>query len=145
MKKALLYIAFFDLLFLTLIFVSGLFSGIAGKAVYYLAFILPLAAAGIVKHREADFSLTKFKISPENLLLTLPAVAPTLAVIFFISWLTSLLLSRFGGTSATDVSGNIVLVIFTRGRPLKKDIEVWELRIVSIIIGISLIGAVAVK
>ena len=114
MKKSLTYIIFFDLLFVLLLAVSGALGGAIGEAVYYIAFLFPTALAlGTVKKTGAQFSPAKLRISSENLLLTLPVIAPTLTLIFFVSWITSLVLSHFGENSTPDVSGNIILVIFT--------------------------------
>ena len=114
MKKSLTYIIFCDLIFVLLLTVAGTVGGIFGDAVYYLAFIIPISLAlGFVKVGEVRFDPPKLRISAENMLLTLPVTAPTLALIFFVSWLTSLILSYFGKGSTADVSGNIILVIFT--------------------------------
>ena len=114
MKKSLTYIIFFDLLFVLLLSLSGVYGGIFSEVLYYLAFILPIGMAfAVAKRGEVVFSPLKLKISSVNFGLTLPLVLPTLALIFLVSWLTSLVMSYFGGSSTTDVSGNILLVIFT--------------------------------
>ena len=114
MKKSLTYIVFCDLLFVLLLGIAGFLNGALSEIVYYLAFLLPTALALVLaKTREGAFTPPKLRISCENLLLTLPVTAPTLAIIFFVSWLTSLILSYFGEGSTSDVSGNIFLVIFT--------------------------------
>ena len=114
MKKSLTYIVFCDLLFVLLLLVSGSVSGALSEAVYYLAFIIPIALSlGIARAGVTSFSPPRLRISSENLLLTLPVTAPTLALIFLVSWVTSLILSYFGKSSTTDVSGNIILLIFT--------------------------------
>ena len=106
MKQALTYISFMDILFILFLALSGMFGG----AFYYLAFLVPFAVAFFLKDKvKTDFP--KIKISKENLLLTLPTIAPTLALIFLISLLTSLLLSFAGEGTAPDVSGNLILVI----------------------------------
>ena len=114
MKQPLVYIVFFDLIFVLFLALSGSFGGILGTVFYYLAFLLPIALAfAALKSKTVEPYSIKLNISRENIGLTFPCIAPTLALVFFISWLTSLLLSPFGGSSTTDVSGNIVLVIFT--------------------------------
>ena len=114
MKKSLTYIVFCDLLFVLLLGIAGFLNGALSEIVYYLAFLLPTALALVLaKTLEGAFTPPKIRISCENLLLTLPVTAPTLAIIFFVSWLTSLILSYFGEGSTSDVSGNIFLVIFT--------------------------------
>lgn len=114
MKKSLTYIIFYDLLFVLLLAIAGSLGGVLGDTIYYFAFLVPISLAlGLSRVGEVSFSPPKLRISTENMLLTLPVTAPTLALIFFVSWLTSLLLSRFGEGSVTDVSGNIISVIFT--------------------------------
>ena len=114
MPKALKYLTFLNLLFILFISLSGFAGGVLGSVIYYLAFIVPVALSFVLKRgKSVPFSAPSMKISPENLGLTLTLTAPVLAAVFFISWLTSLLLSLFGGENVTDVSGNIFKVIFT--------------------------------
>lgn len=114
MKNALRYTVFLDILFIIVLSLSSYFSGIAGYVVYYLAFALPVFL-GIFGARRLGIgiSLPKLKIDREGLALTSVAAFPTFALVFFVSWLTSILLSRFDNGSITDVSGNIISVIFT--------------------------------
>ncbi|MBE6644754.1 MAG: CPBP family intramembrane metalloprotease [Ruminococcaceae bacterium] len=114
MKNALKYIVFLDVIFILLLSLSGFFGGILGYVIYYLAFALPVflglwggGRLGI------GMSLPKLKIDRGGLVLTAGAAAPAFALIFFVSWLTSIILSRFDNGAAADVSGNIFLVIFT--------------------------------
>ncbi len=114
MPKALKYVTFLNLLFILFISLSGFLGGGVGSAVYYLAFVIPVVLAFILKRGQGvEFSPPRVKISLENLGLTLPLTAPLLAAVFLISWLTSLVLSALGGESATDVSGNIFSLILT--------------------------------
>jgi membrane protease YdiL (CAAX protease family) len=114
MKRALTYVSLLDLIFIAALSFSALADGIFGELIYYLAFLLPIAIAFCLKRStDADFYPIKLKISRKNLLLTLPAIAPTLALVFLISWLTSLILSHIGEGSTADVSGNIIRVILT--------------------------------
>ena len=114
MKRALTYVSLLDLVFIAILSFSGFIDGILGELIYYLAFLLPIAMAFFLKRcTGAGFRPIKLKISRENLLLTLPTAAPTLAAVFLVSWLTSLLLSFIGEGNAADVSGNIIRVILT--------------------------------
>lgn len=114
MPKALKYVTFLNLLFILFVSVSGFIGGVAGNVVYYLAFIVPVALAYLLKSRaDVAFSPPRMRISPANIGLVLPLTAPLLAVIFFISWLTSLLLSAIGAENTTDLSGNIFTLILT--------------------------------
>ena len=114
MRNALKYILSLDLIFIFLLYVSGFFGTVVGRVIYYLAFFLPvLLALVIVKRLGIAFSPPRLKINGEAVLMTLPVAAPTFALIFLISWVTSLVLSFLGDGSTPDVSGNIILVIFT--------------------------------
>ena len=114
MQKALKYVTFLDLLFILFMSLSGFLGGIFGSIVYYLAFAVPVVSAFVLKKvTGAKFSAPGIKISPQNLGLTLLLAAPLIAVIFLISWLTSLILSAVGSTNTTDVSGDIFKIIFT--------------------------------
>ena len=114
MKKALTYLTFIDLSFLLLLGLSGFINGFLGDAVYYLAFLLPVSVAIALKGRlDVTPQFLPLRLSTKNACRLLPLVAPTLAVIFVVSWITSVLLSFVGEGSVTDVSGNIVTVILT--------------------------------
>lgn len=114
MKKALSYLTLINLLFLFFLAVSGFISGAVGKIIYYLAFLIPAAVAFLLRHKlDTPPALLPLKLSGKSAALLLPLIAPTLALVFFISWLTSILLSFIGEGSVADVSGNIVTVILT--------------------------------
>ncbi len=113
MKRALLYITVTDLLFILLLALSGMLSGALGRAVYYLAFLLPFVFAFLSMKRAGlpAHELT-LKISGEDALLSLSLLAPTLGAIFLISWVTELFLSRFSQNAAVDVTGSIFYLVF---------------------------------
>ena len=114
MRRALSYLTFINLLFLLLLGLAGLASGIFGQIIYYLAFLLPTTLAFLLKGRlEAPPKFLPLKLSGDSAVSLIPIIAPTLALVFFVSWLTSFILSFIGEGSVTDVSGNIVKVIFT--------------------------------
>lgn len=112
MRRALSYLTLVYLIFLLLLGISGLFDGIISRIVYFLAFLLPAAVAFLLKERlETPACPLPLKLSGGSAAALLPLIAPTLALVFFVSWLTSLLLSFIGDGSVTDVSGNIITVI----------------------------------
>ena len=111
MKKAIIYVSFQIFAFITLLLVSGLFDGVLGSVVYYLAFLLPFFAVILfVKRDNIPFTPTKIKTSGKAVFLTVPLIAPTLLIILFASWLSSL---AFDSDVATNVSGNLILVVIT--------------------------------
>lgn len=112
MKKALTYLTLIDLLFLLFLALSGFISGALGRVIYYLAFLIPAALAMILKNSlDKPPEFLSLKLSGKNTALLIPIIAPTLALVFFISWLVSVLLSFIGQGNITDVSGNIITVI----------------------------------
>ena len=112
MKKAIIYITLADLIFILLLAISGLFSGVAERIVYYIAFAAPfLMTIFIIKKDNIPFYPLKLKMSCKNALLVAPILAPTLLGVFFISWITSLMLTQFGYVNVVDVSGNILYVV----------------------------------
>ena len=113
MKKSLRYISFIYLLFLLLISVSGMSSGVAKNVIYYLAFLLPFLVALLLKRRTgAPFSAPKLSFSSEGAKIIPALIFPCVTVIFTVSFLCSLVFTSLGLASLqTDVSGNIVLVI----------------------------------
>ena len=114
MKKALTYLTLIYLLFLLLLAFSGFIGGAMGNIIYYLAFLIPAVVAVILKKGlDTAPEFLSLKLSGANAVLLAPLIAPTLLLVFFISWLVSLLLSFIGGANVTDVSGNIIKVILT--------------------------------
>ncbi len=114
MKKALTYLTFTNLLFLLILALSGFIDGVSGRVVYYAAFLLPAIIALILKSRlDVPPKFLPLRLSKKGAVMLLPLIAPTLALVFFISWLTSMVLSFIGEGEVTDVSGNIIAVILT--------------------------------
>ena len=112
MKRALTCVTVIDLMFILLLSISAVFGGLVGNLIYYSAFIIPFCAAIYIKNKTgSEFTPPKIKINGMSLRLLMPTVAPTLALIFLISWLTSLLLSFVGDGNYVDVSGNLFVVI----------------------------------
>ena len=114
MQKALKYVTILDLIFILFIALSGFLRGVASSIVYYLAFVVPLILAlSLKKGNGVEFLPPRIKISKENAGLTIPLAAPVIALVFLISWLTSLLLSALGATDTVAVSGNVASLIIT--------------------------------
>ena len=112
MKRALSCITVIDLLFILLLSISAFFGGLIGNAIYYSAFIIPFLIAVYIKNKtKSEYKPPKIKCDEISLLI--PVIAPTIAVVFLISWVTSLVLSFIGNGNYVDVSGNLFLVIIT--------------------------------
>ena len=114
MQKALKYVTFLDLVFIVFIAASGMTGGVVGNVIYYLGFLVPVLLAFVIKKcNGVEFLAPGLKISRENSALVLPVTAPIIAVVFLVSWLTSLLLTALGASNDTELSGNIFVIILT--------------------------------
>ena len=115
MKKSLLYVVLIDVLFLLILTFSSIVEGILSDLVYCIAFLLPLIVYFYISRLpdmpERSVSLISDK---RSVLMTLPLVAPTVALVFSVAALSAYIFSLFGISSETDVSGNIFSVVFTR-------------------------------
>ena len=115
MKKAVIAITLFDMVFLLVLSIAGSIDGIFGEIAYYFSFIIPLILAllYVKKANEDEIKPSAPRIFPDanSVLYSLPVIAPFIAVVFLISFLTSLLLGALGFSDTTDVSGNILFVI----------------------------------
>ncbi len=115
MKKSLTVITVTDLAFILLLSVSGAFTGTVSEVAYYLAFLVPTVTVIALKDRLGiEFQPLRVKISGEGMALTAAAAMPTLALVFLVSYITNLVLSRLGYANQTDASGNLFLVILTQ-------------------------------
>ncbi len=112
MKKTLYYIVFADMLFILILALSGFFGGALSDAIYYLAFLLPIALGfAVIKSGRFETVPLGGKMTAEGIRITAAAAAPILLIIFGAAFLTSLLLGLFTTPSVADVSGNIFSVI----------------------------------
>lgn len=121
MTEAVKLVTLIDIIFILLLVLSGSVSGFVGEIVYYVAFIVPIAigfysSRGLKIKREEikgvsepQETLTNF--SHVKLLRTMPLIAPTVAVVFSVSLLTSLLLSLAGISGNTVKNENIAKMI----------------------------------
>ena len=115
MKKALACITLIDFIFILFLSVSGMLGGTLGAVVYYLAFIIPAVIYFTFKNRlEIVSKPPRVTISGRDLGISFVMTAPSLALIFLVSYITSLLLSRFGKVVTVDVSGNLFVVMLTK-------------------------------
>ncbi len=134
MKKAVKLLVLCDLLFLVIMALSGIFSGIASDVIYILGFAIPtalgLAASrngyepyrgdGIVGDDEdagaSEYENTgdiKIGINRAGLLRFLPTVFPTLLSILLLSLLTSLILGTLGFTDTSVIEGSLPAAIIS--------------------------------
>ena len=106
MTESVKVLTFVNLAFIIILMLSGTIGGYAGEIVYYLAFVLPIligfyASLTLKRKREeiagvaeAPDKLFYFDLDRGKKLI--PVATPFVAVIFTVSYLTSLLLSLVG-------------------------------------------------
>ena len=121
MKFSIKLIALVDLIFILLLSLSGSFSGILGEVAYILSFVISflIGAAFLPKlkrEREEAKGLCEeerlyLSIDKNSILRSLPLIAPMVAVIFLLSYLTTLLLGAFGHSNTLPEMGALPLMI----------------------------------
>ena len=108
-KLTLLY-----LLFLLLIGVAGSVDGIVSDIIYYSAFIIPSALGMWIGLRDGNRSLPLLSIDGDGLRITALIAAPTVAVVWGVSYLTSLVILLLTGESDTpEVASTFWVAVLT--------------------------------
>ena len=107
MSERIKLVTFLDLIFLTLLLISGVFGGAAGGIIYYSAFIIPIALGAyfIAKERKTKHGVPdtlKFSIKKEGLVFALPLFVPTLVLIMLISYATVSLMTVLGAQDTSS-------------------------------------------
>lgn len=114
MRRALSYVVFLDLLFILFLAASASFTGVLGELIYYLAFLLPILIGVLLIYKKSDESHPlSLKLGRQDIIFTAILTAPTLALVFLLSFVTFLILGLFFEPTEQDSSGNIFYVIFT--------------------------------
>ncbi len=124
MSEPLKLYSFLCLVFIFLLAVAGFVGGIFGEVIQVLAYAVPVLVGFFIaprfrREREQVAGLveplkTNLGMSRRAWRLTLPLVFPTVAVVFLISFLTSLLLGAFGGESSAVLEGPLYLLIIKK-------------------------------
>lgn len=116
MKEDIKLVTFINLLFLTILLLSGTLEGAFGKIAYYSAFLIPIAIGIYIirkqrktQHGSAD--TLKISITKQELVFSGPLFAPTLVLIILVSLATSALMSLFGIESTSSYSEPYLLAV----------------------------------
>ena len=123
MTEAVKILALIDIIFVILLAIAGSLGGVLGEITYsYLAFIVPIAigfyaSLRLKAKREAEAGVAEeyknlFSIDVGRIKKLLPLIAPSVAIVFVISLVTSLLLSAAGGTSPSVEDRGLLLMLF---------------------------------
>ena len=110
------------LIFISLLMMSGLFSGIISEFVYFAAFAVPISIGYIAdlkerkreeEHdREYKEPRSYFSFNKDIVSLFTPTVFPTVALILAVSYLTSFIIFALSGkTNSTDIGDNLFLAL----------------------------------
>ena len=113
MRASLRILTLIYFLFIFLLSLSGMSSGVIGIILYLSAFVLPLLSVFLVKrYTGVNISSPSFKINRSSVKLMLPLLIPILLLAFALACVTSYVFSLIGYSEPIeDVSGNIALVI----------------------------------
>ena len=114
MKKSLAALSALNFCFIFLLSISGSLEGTLSDVVYYLSFVISVALFFAASKRlEIPLMPPRVTISRGNIGIILAFMAPSLCLIFLVSYLTSLALSHFGTGAIADASGNLFFVMLT--------------------------------
>ncbi len=121
MKKAVSYTTLLYISFIVLLSVAGTVGGVIGAVIEPLAFAVPVfigyyLSIGLRREREevsgvAECGKTLFGLDRRGVGALLPLIAPTMAIVFLISWLTSLLLSIMNMTSPAVADEPLIVML----------------------------------
>jgi len=85
MKKAVIAITLFDMVFILILSIAGTVGGMFGDIAYYFAFIIPLLLAFLYvkknRNEETRPEAMRLSVNGKSLIFTLPVIAPFIAVI----------------------------------------------------------------
>lgn len=106
MSEAIKFVVFIDVIFIILLMLSGSFSGYISDIIYFTAFIIPIAigfysSENFKRRREEIKGIAEpeekyLNFSLSGLTRLLPLIAPIVALVFAVSYLTTLLASLVG-------------------------------------------------
>ena len=100
------------LIFLILISISGSISGVLARAVYYSAFILPIAFILLITAKDKVNPLDYLKVNKDMLKLSAPLIFPTVSIVIIISFVTALIVFAITGKqNAVNVGSSYPLAL----------------------------------
>ena len=112
MKKALLTLFLFDVLFIVLLALSGSLGGAISELVYYAAPILPVGIYFLMLRRgRIDAQPLKLSVDGKGICIALLFAAPLILFVFLISGVTAELISLFGIEVYEPLSGSLPYLI----------------------------------
>ena len=98
-------------LFLILLFLSGSLEGVWSEAVYFLAFLVPMAF-GLWTVKDEENGRMYLGVKGEDLRFFLPLAAPTVYLVMILSVVTSLLLKlTLGVENNVDLGNSLVVAL----------------------------------
>lgn len=111
MKKELTLITLIDLIFLMLLSLSGLALGVISEIIYYTAFVIPsVMGIAYIKIRggydTGEFTIG-VKLTRGAVCDLIPLIAPTVSLIFAISYVTSVVMESFGFNDGFQITEGI--------------------------------------
>lgn len=114
MKKKTNDLSIVYLLFIVLLFVSGMFSGALYQLLHFLSFALPIALGLYLSRRDGGLQKEYLSIDKDEAKKTVSLVAPTISVIILVSYITSLIIYlATGRVNSVDVGNSYPLALLS--------------------------------
>lgn len=111
LEKPKALVVFLDIIFVMLLSMSGSISGVLSTIVYFSAFLVPIII-GFNKTKEKNNTLDF--LSEYRIEKSLPMVAPTLALVMLLAFLTSVIITALTGrTNSVDLGESVGLAILS--------------------------------
>ena len=114
MKEKTKLLTFAYLLFLLLFALSGAVDGVLSEVAYYGSFIIPAVIALFLNRRDGGGVREYLRLDTDGAKILAVATAPTVALVWVLSYLTSLLIYlTTGATDAVDVGSSFPLAVLS--------------------------------
>ena len=102
------------ILFLAILFLSGMFSGFLSEVIYLLAFLLPFVFALFVTRGEDENQRSMFSLDFEGIKLTFPIIIPTVVLVIVVSLLTSVIIEWLTGVrNAVNIGDSLAVALIS--------------------------------
>ena len=109
MREKIKILVLTDILFLAILMMSGMISGVLSTVIYYLAFIVPFAFA--VTASKTGIKTKEHLLPVKNADVALAGVFPTVITVIVISSVTAALMNLFGKEQAVELGDDLLLAL----------------------------------
>ena len=105
MREKIKILVLTDIIFLALLMLSGMISGLLSTVIYFLAFVIPFAFA--ILSSKTSLKSKEFLLPVKNPDITIAGVFPTIITVIVISSVTAFIMNHFGKTQNVELGDNI--------------------------------------